>query len=177
MVTTKTNLFIYSWSNAGRPNKYRMPHFIFPRWWIFNFSYTFGTVCGQWAHLPTVFLAHNSVNSCTYRDSWAAMACAKLWLDVIIIVQVITPSVFRRTLQGRHNGPDSVSNHQPHDSLLNRLFRRRSKKTSKLCVTGLCAGNSLETGEFPAQMASNAEKATIWLRRHDWIWTHRASGK
>ena len=26
--------------------------------------------------------------------------------------------------------------------LLNRLFRRRSKKTSKLRVTGLCVGNS-----------------------------------
>ena len=52
-----------------------------------------------------------------------------------------------------HNGHDSVSNHQPRDCLLNRLFRRRSKKTSKLRVTGLCA----VTGEFPAQMASNAE--------------------
>ena len=29
--------------------------------------------------------------------------------------------------------------------------RRRSKKTSKLPVTGLCAGNSPVTGEFPAQ--------------------------
>ena len=36
-------------------------------------------------------------------------------------------------------------------SLLNRLFRRRSKKTSKLRVTGLCAGNSPITGEFPAR--------------------------
>ena len=43
-------------------------------------------------------------------------------------------------LQWRQNGPDSVSNHQPHDCLLNRLFRRRSKKTSKLRVTGLCCG-------------------------------------
>ena len=42
----------------------------------------------------------------------------------------------------RHNGHDSVSNHQPHHCLLNRLFGCRSKKTSKLCVTGLCAGNS-----------------------------------
>ena len=41
----------------------------------------------------------------------------------------------------RHNGHDSVSNHQPHDCLLNRLFRRRSKKISKLRVTGLCAEN------------------------------------
>ena len=50
------------------------------------------------------------------------------------------------TLRWRHNGHDSVSNHQPHDCLLNRLFRRRSKKTSKLRVTGLCAGNSQGIG-------------------------------
>ena len=50
--------------------------------------------------------------------------------------------------------------------LLNRLFRRRSKKTSKLRVTGLCAGNSTVTGEFPAQMASNAENVSIWWRHH-----------
>ena len=66
----------------------------------------------------------------------------------------------------RHNGRGSVSNHQPHDCLLNRWFRRRSKKTSKLCVTGLCAGNSPGTGEFPAQMASNAENVSIWWRHH-----------
>ena len=69
-------------------------------------------------------------------------------------------------LRWRHNGPDSVSNHQPHDCLLNRLFRRRSKKTSKLRVTGLCVGNSPGTGEFPAQMASNAENVSIWWRHH-----------
>ena len=61
------------------------------------------------------------------------------------------------TLQWLHNRRDDVSNHQPHDYLLSRLFGRRSKKTSKLRVTGLCAGNSPGIGEFPAQMASNAE--------------------
>ena len=77
-------------------------------------------------------------------------------------------------LQWRHNGRDSVSNHQPHDCLLNRLFRRRSKKTSKLRVTGLCAGNSPGIGEFPAQMASNAENVSIWWRHHvlDWRVQH-----
>ena len=69
-------------------------------------------------------------------------------------------------LWGR-NGPGSVSNHQPHDCLLNRLFRRRSKKTSKLRVTDLCAGKSPGTGEFPAQMASNAENVSIWWRHHE----------
>ena len=70
------------------------------------------------------------------------------------------------SLQWRHNGRNSVSNHQPHDCLLNRLFRRRSKKTSKLHVTGLCAGNSPGTDEFPAQMAGNAENVSIWWRHH-----------
>ena len=46
------------------------------------------------------------------------------------------------TLQRCLNGRDGVSNHQPHDYLLNRFFWRRSKKTSKLRVTGLCAGKS-----------------------------------
>ena len=45
-------------------------------------------------------------------------------------------------------------------------FRRRSKKTSKLPVTGLSAGISLGTGEFPVQMASNAENVSIWWRHH-----------
>ena len=51
--------------------------------------------------------------------------------------------------------------------LLNRLFGHRSKKTSKLRVTGLCVGNSPGTGEFPAQMSSNAENISIWWRHHD----------
>ena len=46
------------------------------------------------------------------------------------------------TLWWRHNDHDSVSNHQRRECLLKRLFRRRSKKTSKLRVTGLCVGNS-----------------------------------
>ena len=70
------------------------------------------------------------------------------------------------SLQWRPNGCDSVSSHQPHDCLLNRLFRHRSKITSKLRVTGLCGGNSPVTGEFPAQMASNAENDSFWWRHH-----------
>ena len=68
--------------------------------------------------------------------------------------------------QWRNNERDGVSNHLPRDCLLNRLFRRRSKKTSKLRVTGLCPGNSSLTGGFPAQRASNAETASIWWRHH-----------
>ena len=71
------------------------------------------------------------------------------------------------TLQWRHNGRDGVSNHQPHDCLFNRSFRRRSKKISNLCVTGLCEGNSSVTGEFPAQRANNAENVSISWRLHE----------
>ena len=44
---------------------------------------------------------------------------------------------------------------------------RKSKKTSKLRVTGLCAGSSPLTGEFPAQMVNNAENVSMWWRHHE----------
>ena len=69
-------------------------------------------------------------------------------------------------LQWHHNELDGVSNHQPCHCFLSHLFGRRSKKTSKLRVTGLCVGNSPGTGEFPAQMASNAENVSIWWCHH-----------
>ena len=65
------------------------------------------------------------------------------------------------SLPWRRYGVDGVSNHQPYDVLLNSLFKRRPKKTSKRSVTGLCEGNSPLTGEFPAQRASNAENVSI----------------
>ena len=72
-----------------------------------------------------------------------------------------------QSLQWRHNERDGVSNHKPHDYLLNCLFGRRSKKTLKLRLTGHCEGNSPVTGEFPAQRASNAENVSIWYRHHE----------
>ena len=43
----------------------------------------------------------------------------------------------------------------------------RSKKTSKIRVTGLCAGDSSVTGEFPTQRANHAEKVSVWWRHDD----------
>ena len=60
-----------------------------------------------------------------------------------------TGSLAHNASQWRHNDRDSVSNQQPHGCLRNRLFRRRSKKTSKLRVTGLCVGNSPGPVNFP----------------------------
>ena len=48
--------------------------------------------------------------------------------------------------------------------------RRISKKTPKVRITGLSAGNSQVTSEFPTQRASNAENVSIWWHYHDFIW-------
>ena len=73
------------------------------------------------------------------------------------------------TLHWRYNEHDGVSNRQPHDFLLNRFFRCRSKKISKLRVIGLCEGNSPVAGEFHTPRASNAENVSICWRHHDLI--------
>ena len=62
------------------------------------------------------------------------------------------------SLQWRDNERNSVSNHQTRHCLLNRLF-----KASRHWPLW---GESPLTGEFPAQMASNAENVTISWRHH-----------
>ena len=64
--------------------------------------------------------------------------------------------VLSQSLQWRHN--NGISNPRCLDCLLNRLYRRRPKKTSKLRVTGLCE----VTGDFPSQRTCNAENVSIW---------------
>ena len=77
-------------------------------------------------------------------------------------------SVFNHvSLQWCHNEHDGISNHRHFDCFHNHLFRRRSKKISKLRITGLCEGNSQVTGEFQAQGASNVENVSIWWHHHD----------
>ena len=74
------------------------------------------------------------------------------------------------SLQWRRNDRGCVSNHRRLHCLLNCLFRRRSKKTSKLRVTGLC------DGEFPAQKARNAENVSIWWRNYVENWSSAVIG-
>ena len=70
-------------------------------------------------------------------------------------------------LQWRHNKRDGASNHPRLDCLLlDHLFKRRSKKTSKLHVTGLGEGKPPLIDGFPLQRASNAENVSIWWRHH-----------
>ena len=69
-------------------------------------------------------------------------------------------------LQWRHNEHDGISNPSLTSVYSTVYSRRRSKKTSKLCVTDLCKGNSPVTGKFPAQRASSAENVSIRWRHH-----------
>ena len=110
---------------------------------------------------------------CKSCYQWFSPSATPMDFRVCVLVFSIAWSIFRVgpgfeswSLQWRHNERDGISSHQPHDCLLHRLFGRRSKNTSKLRVTGLCAGNSPGTGEFPAQRASDAENVSIWWHHH-----------
>ena len=64
---------------------------------------------------------------------WGMFSVFKVWP----MLHLLRSHDVCNSLRWRHNGCDSVSNHLPHGCLLNRLFRRWSKKTSKPRVTGL----------------------------------------
>ena len=76
----------------------------------------------------------------SWPSSLSYFPCHSSSFEVVIILFA---------LQWHHNGRDDVSNHQRLGCLCNRLFGRRSRKTSKLRVTGLCEGNSPVTGVSP----------------------------
>ena len=117
----------------------------------------------SWHQCLPDFLENKMKNKGVYYIKWMD---TNMEFDIMTLGYRVVKLPACTTLQLRHNGHDGVSIHQSHDCLLNRLFRRRSKKTPKLSVTGLCTGNSPVTGEFPTQMASNAENVSIWLRHH-----------
>ena len=95
-------------------------------------------------------------------QSW--MAPDTLWQRILAIY---TKPILVSTLHWRHNERAGVSNHQPHDCLLNRLFRRRSKKSSKFRVTGPLCGEFTGTQWIPRTKASDEENVSIWWRHHE----------
>ena len=70
------------------------------------------------------------------------ISCSVIWLSVNMNSMTWPDTGNCFTLRWRQNGRNSVSNHQPGHCLLSLLFGRRSRKTLKLRVTGLCVGNS-----------------------------------
>ena len=94
-------------------------------------------------------------------DTVKGGAMSHIPLTVLLSPGLDCVSVYRTlfalaSLQWRHNECIGVSNHQPRDCLHNCLFKAQIKENIK----------APGTGEFPAQMASNAENVSIWWRHH-----------
>ena len=87
-----------------------------------------------------VLKPHDAYNTYQELCVWLADCCVWLWSCI--------------TLQWRYNGRDIVSNHQLHHCLLNRSFRRRSKKkhqssASLAFVRGIHRGPVNSPHEWP----------------------------
>ena len=85
-------------------------------------------------------------------------------INKIITSYVAIPIIILISSQWRHNERNGDSNHRRLACLHSRLFRRRSKKTSKLRVTGFSEWNPPVTDGFPSQRACNEESASVWWR-------------
>ena len=85
-------------------------------------------------------------------------------LSISIVMKHLFP------LHWRHNERDGVSNHRRLDYLLDRFIRRRSKKTSKFRVTGLCAGNSPLTGDVISPCKEPITRTMFPFDDVSWLW-------
>ena len=117
-------------------------------------------------HIKDYFVHESNQWGTTLQRNIITIGWACVQKDPCIYILNSNPRLHLCSLQWCHHVRDVISNHQPHDCLLNRLFRRRSKKTSKLHINGLCVGNSPVTGEFPTQRANNTENISFWWRHH-----------
>ena len=100
------------------------------------------------------------------RD-WAQVMIDHICQRIARNIYLIASVLLFISLQWRHDDYDGVSIHQPHDCLLNHLFRHRSKKThssASLAFVRPVTGEFPVIGEVPAQRASNAENVSIWWR-------------
>ena len=81
-----------------------------------------------------IFLTHNNTLLWTVCDTVQLVCVSKLYPNLrsrnTLWQFTGSSQKFCSPLLWRHNGRDGVSYHQPNDCLLNRSFRRRSKKAS-----------------------------------------------
>ena len=112
--------------------------------------------------LPEPMLSYHQWGPCHSPRAPISQASLKIVLQWICQGSLIKLS----PLPWRHNEREGVSNHRRLDCVLNRLFRRRSKKTSKVRVTGLCERNAPVTGGFPSQRVCNVKNVSIWWRHY-----------
>ena len=109
--------------------------------WSWNHFHQYG-VCEPDSNFTAVLFVQVPVVGQRFMYVCGAFVCGGCTILFGWALSQLSKFYTQNTLHWRHNDYDGVSNNQPHGCLLNRLFGRRSKKTSKLRVTGLCAENS-----------------------------------
>ena len=105
----------------------------------------------QWNHFNDTYMRHTASMSLNvifdyvsqtfvywWKFYWHVFLGSLWWLLLRVFRIAFNNFV---SLQWCHNERNGVWNHRRLDCLLNRLFRRKSKKSSKLRVTSLCEGN------------------------------------
>ena len=124
-------------------------------WWIKNYPPTHGTI-RLWLELnllpmpaPISSLLLAGIQRCLCQSSVQCHHCSHQLRYSDVIMDTMASQITSLTLL--YSTVNSSTD---------------QKKTSKLRVTGLNAGKSPGTGEFPAQIASNAENVYIWWRHH-----------
>ena len=130
-------------------------------WWFETLS------CPLWRHCNGMQIYK------FYRKLMAAILESVTWLHFLQWRQEYCSPAAKKTSSAQMNVPQHYNDviisamASPITSITTVYSRHRSKKTSKLRVTGLCEGNSLFISEFPAQRASNAENVSILWRHHE----------
>ena len=115
---------------------------------------------------------HDTLISCSFHWIFPHRAVGRFSLKTLAMEYWrLSPSLSIVRLRHGHHNDVIISAMASQINSLTIVYstvysRRRSRKTPKLRVTGLCEGNSPVTGEFPAQKASNAENVSIWWRHH-----------
>ena len=149
-----------------------MDHHRFPNWWV-------PCTKGQWYITFTVSLLLTRLIFWSHYRLAGERKFLNGIVRCVVTIQILplrkmylSQCINNLPLQCRHNKRDGVSNPRRLNCLFNRLFGRRSKKTSKLRVFGLCERNSPVGGDFPAKRVSNAENVSMWWRHHarDHLW-------
>ena len=88
------------------------------------------------------------------------------WSALVALFECCGGHIMLRCMKVLWKGKYGVSNHRRLECLLNRFFRRRTKKSSKLRITGLCEGNPPVTDGCPSQRASITKNVSICWGHH-----------
>ena len=103
-----------------------------------NELYYASVKCYENIYIACKVISRPNLATCSFLIPLTEFLLCLIWWCIVIL-----------SLHRRHRERNGVSNHRRLDCLLHRLFRRRSKKTSKLRVTGVCEGNPSVTDGFP----------------------------